>query len=251
MKTIPTASTGSSINLVKDGDTFRIARIESEYRFAFELKNVARFMANKALLAREEDYYEQHAFVTGAIILSYAYLNAGFNEFIFLNATAKESSLSTTDKAIIQAMADERLRPQQGSENALQLYNVVLRLLKKPPLEDDKPPFQAANALCVLRNLLVHPEPVRVVIYDENPESILSDQQKIVKQLRSHLKLHKNATFPRDILTPACARWAVNSCELFFSEFVRRTGVNPGLTPLQKRLDKIHPNWTLLNQRKV
>jgi len=229
MKTVPIAHSGDRISIVL-GNAPRVIRIESEYRFAFELKNAARVMANKAKVAKDEEYFELRAFVTGAIVLSYAYLNAGLNEFIFLNAIAKDSPLSTAEKAIVRAMAEEGLRPQKDSQNALQLFNVLLRLLNKPPLEEDKPPFQPANLVRILRNLLVHPEPVRVVTFDENPDKSLCDQQKIVKQLRSHLKLHRNATYPQDILTPTCAQWAVNSCELFFSEFVQRTGVNPGFT---------------------
>jgi hypothetical protein len=227
-KKIPKGPPGESISVVLSGGQARIVRIESEYRFAFELKNAARVMLKRAKAVKAKDYYERQAFVTGAIVLAYSYLNAGLNEFIFLNALADDSPLKADEKAIIRAMAEEDLRPQKDSQNVLELYNVILRLLNKQSFEAGKPPFQAANMVRILRNLLIHPEPGRVVTFLEDPKSALSDQQDIVRKLRSHLKLHRNATFPVDVLTVSCAQWAVSSCEAFFSEFVKRTGVNPG-----------------------
>ena len=56
----------------------------------------------------------------------------------------------------------------------------------------------------------------------------LSEQQKIIKQLRSPLRLNQNATFPRDVLTSECASWAVSVCEEFLDAFVTQSGVNAG-----------------------
>jgi len=57
---------------------------------------------------------------------------------------------------------------------------------------------------------------------------MLSEQQPIPKQLRQHLKLDRSSTFPADILTSQCAQWAVKACEVFFSEFVKRSEVDCG-----------------------
>jgi hypothetical protein len=236
MKKRHLGGSGNHITIISDGENVRIARIESEFRFAFELKNAARVMANQACDATDEESYQLRAFVTGAVILSYSYLEAALNEYIFLNFTADGSPLSESEKAIVTAIATENLRPR-GRVNTLQQFNTLLRLLKKPELTVDQQPFRSANLVRSLRNLLVHPVPGRVVTFVENSETNLSDQQTIVKQLRSHLGLERHATFPRDILTSKCAAWAVSSCEMFLREFVIRSGVEPGFAT-----DKIYGN---------
>lgn len=205
----------------------RIARVESGYRFAFELKNAARVMANKAHAIADEDSFELRAFVTGAIILAWSSLDAALNEFILVNAVEPKSPLSDGEKAIIKAIGSEDLRPR-GRPQTLELFNVMLRLLKKQPLAEGEQPYQSANLVRYLRNMLIHPEPGWVVTFSENPKENLSEQQEIVKQLRSHLRLDSNATFPADILNSKCADWAVRSCESFLREFVKRSGVSPG-----------------------
>ena len=204
----------------------RVARVESGYRFAFELKNAARVMANKAR-AVDKDSYELRAFVTGAVTLAWSFLGAALNEFILLNAVESESPLSETEKATIKAIGSEDLRPR-GRSSTLELFNMILRLLKKRPLVESEQPYRSAEAVRLLRNELVHPRPYSVVTFSENPNENLSEQQKIVRQLRQDLKLDRNAIFPRDILNSKCADWAVRSCESFLREFVQRSGVSPG-----------------------
>lgn len=220
-------SAAHNIHLVADGDKMKVALIESEYRFAFELKNAARVMSNYARSLSDKSGYEMRAFVTGAVTLSYSFLEAGLNEFLFLNATDERSPLSSKDKAVIDAMASENLRPR-GNQNTLQLFNTVLRLLDRAEMPEKEQPYQAANLVRSLRNLLVHPIPGRVITFSDDPDVDLSKQQLIVRQLRSHLRLGREATFPADVLTEECAKWAVGSCEDFFREFELRSGVDPG-----------------------
>ena len=68
----------------RDRGQSRVYRVTSRYRFAFELKNAARVMANKARAVDDENGFELRAFVTGAVILAYSYLDAALNEFILL-----------------------------------------------------------------------------------------------------------------------------------------------------------------------
>ena len=135
-----------------------------------------------------ENGFELRAFVTGAVILAYSYLDAALNEFILRNAIERGSPLSDAEKAIIEAIGSEDLRPRR-QPHTLELFNMMLRLLKRSPLAKGKPPYQPANLVRHLRNMLVHPEPGWVVTFSENPKEILSEQQQIVKQLRSHLRL--------------------------------------------------------------
>jgi hypothetical protein len=232
VKNVPPIRSCGSVILVTDGSITRVAEIEEEYRFAFGLKNAARVMANSARRLDEPDGHEMRAFVTGAVSLSYSYLEAALNEFIHLNAKERNSPLNEHQKILIAAIASEDLRPQKR-QHTLQLFNMILRLVDKPQLDETKEPYQSANLVRKLRNVLVHPVPGRVKTYVDGPDSILSGQQQIVGQLRSLLGLHPDAAFPFDVLTCQCAAWAVHSCEHFLAEFVRVSEVNPGFVTEQ------------------
>ena len=105
---------------------------------------------------------------------------------------------------------------------------MIFRLRKKPPLMENEQPYRSAEAVRLLRNELVHPIPYSIVTFSENPNENLSEQQKIVRQLRQDLNLDRNAIFPRDVLNGKCADWPVRSCESFLREFVERSEVSPG-----------------------
>ena len=210
---------GATIDVILDmqREQSRIARVKSGYRFAFELKNAARVMANKARAVDDEDSFELRAFVTGAVILAWSSLDAALNEFILLNAVERESPLTDAEKAIIRAIGSEDLLPRKR-RGTLELFNMMLRLLKKPPLVENEQPYRSAEAVRLLRNELVHPKPTDwIITFSENPNENLSEQQKMVKRLRQDLNLDRDAIFPRDILNSKCADWAVRSCGKFFS----------------------------------
>jgi len=212
--------------IVTIGEGKGVVHVDQQYRFAFEMKNAARVLANKTKDTSDPDCFEMKALVIGAVSLSYSYLEAAFNEFIHLNASSKESPLTETEKAVINAIGSEQLRP--GNAHVLRLFNMVLRLLCKQEMKESEYPYQAANLVRKLRNSLVHPTPGRVVTYTEDEDYDISTQQSIVKQLRSYLSLGRHATFPWDVLTTDCAVWSIRSCEDFFHEFSKRTGVDPG-----------------------
>jgi hypothetical protein len=229
-KKTPTAGPyGSKVDVIVDMERghSRVARVTSEFRFAFELQSAARLMAKKAHAVDDENSFELRGFVMAAVVLAWSTLDAALNEFILVNATERKSPLSDVEKAIINAIGSENLRPRER-QHTLQLFNMMLRLLKKSQLAEGEQPYQSANLVRHLRNMLVHPKPGWVVMFSENPNEDLSEQQQIVKQLRGDLGLDRDATFPRDILTSKCANWAVSSCESFLREFVKRSGINPG-----------------------
>jgi hypothetical protein len=239
-KKTPTAGPyGDRVDLILDVKRgySRVSRVTSQFRFAFELRQAARIMANKARAIADKDGFELRAFVVAAVTLAWSSLDAALNEFILLNATDGNSPLSDAEKAIINAIGSEELRPRKR-QHTLQLFNTMLRLLKKSPLAEGEQPYQSANLVRRLRNLMVHPEPGWVVTFSENPHEILSEQQEIVKQLRNDLKLDPDATFPRDILNSKCADWAVSSCESFLREFEERSGVSPGFVTTPWSLGK-------------
>ena len=230
MRKIPTVKSGGGVTLVQNADgSVRVACIKQGYTFAYELRNAARVMANSARAIEEEpdSSFEIRAFVHGAIILAYASLEAALNETIHLNALRSDSPLSAEDRRVLHVIGQEELQPR-NSKNTLQMFNMLLRFIGRPELSTNENPYQAANLVRQLRNILIHPVPGQVVTYVEDEEFDYSSQQGIVKKLKSHLGLTKEATFPDQILTKECASWAVGVTEAFLHEFVTRSGINPG-----------------------
>jgi len=69
-----------------------VSRVTSQFRFAFELRNAARVMANKAGAVDDTAGFELRAFVIAAVILAWSSLDAALNEFILLNAAEGKNS---------------------------------------------------------------------------------------------------------------------------------------------------------------
>ena len=206
-------------------DQVKISRITSTSRFAVELLIAARLMTNKASTATGEPSHELRSFVTAAVVLAYSFLEAGLNEFIDLNAQASETPREAEKAAIASKDLRRKWRPGQTT---LQLFNAILRTLKREELANNQEPYCAAEAVRSLRNLLVHPKPGRVTTFSDDPNEDLSQQQEITIQLRDYLDLDRSATFPAHVFTAKCAAWAVSSSLAFFAEFVKRSGVSPG-----------------------
>jgi hypothetical protein len=226
---VPVATRGTHIDLVMDEKGYNyIERIESEYTFAFELRQAARVMRNSAHSTKEDPdtHLRLRAFIYGAIILSYASLEAALNEFIHLNALVQTSPLDDTERKVLYAIGREGLQPRESS-HALQQYNMLFRILEKPEMDTGRNPYQAANLVRLLRNMLTHPIPGRVTTFVKDAFDY-SSQQDIVKKLKPALGLKNDAIFPDGVLTKACAKWAVHSCESFLHEFVALSGIDPG-----------------------
>lgn len=227
---VPVATRGDHVFIVTgENGTTRVSRMESEYTFAFELRQAARVMSNSAKSTEDGPgtHWQLRAFIHGAIILSYASLESALNEIVHLNALEAKSPLTEAERKVFHTIGKEGLQPREQN-NTLQQYNMLLRILGKPVMNIGANPYQAANLVRMLRNMLVHPIPGRVVTFIEGKEFDYSSQQDIVKKLKGHLGLKANATFPADVITKACAVWAVSSCEAFLHEFVTVSGIDPG-----------------------
>jgi hypothetical protein len=229
-RNVPTAGRGDHIVLVSDEDgNTRVQNIEAEYTFAFELRQAARVMDSsaQATLESPSTHWQLRAFIHGSIILSYASLEAALNEVIHLNALEKSSPLTEAERKVFYTIGQEGLK-LRAPNHTLQQYNLLLRILGKPEIDAAKYPYQSANLVRILRNMLVHPIPGRVTTFVEGEDYDYSSQQDIVKKLKPVLGLTKEATFPKDVLTKACAKWAVDACETFLHEFVTISGIDPG-----------------------
>lgn len=227
---VPVVTPGGRVIVLMDPDhSTRVVHVEEEYKFAFELRNAAREMLNSLKFTDERPRTEWHvkAFVHGTIIISYAALEAALNEVIHLHALKADSPLDEAERKVIYSIGQENL-VSRGESNTLQNFNLLLRLLGKQEMKTGEPPYQSANLVRMLRNMIIHPMPGRVTTFVEGDKFDYSSQQEIVKKLRSALGLKKSATFPKNIITQKCATWALESCESFLHAFVVASGIDIG-----------------------
>jgi hypothetical protein len=209
----------------KEQNRATISRVRSEYRFAWELRHAARLMDRKAREVTDDDSLQLRPFVTAAIVLADSFLAAGLNEFMFFNAPAT-ASLSDTEKARIKIVRSDKKKLRGKSH--LQLFNLMLEILRKEEFATDHEPYKATEAVHSLRNSLVHPESGYITTFSDDPKEDLTRQHEITAKLRGYLNLDNSDSFPASVLTSECAKWAVESCEKFFGEFVKRSGVKCG-----------------------
>jgi len=229
-KKVPESKVGGKVIIQQQPDgSNKVTFVENEYKFAFELRNAARVMVNLAKNTKESSNtrYHYNAYINSAIVLSYASLEASFNEIIHIHALSDKSHLNEPEKKAIYTIRKEELIPKSDS-HVLNNFNMLLRIIGKPELYPGNRIYQNANLVRILRNMIVHPVPGRVVTYKDDNNYDYSSQQDIAKKLRSALKLKKTAIFPRDIITSKCAEWAVSSCESFLHAFVVKSGIDVG-----------------------
>lgn len=221
-----TRHTGNRVEIAVGNGKSQIKRIQEEHLFAYELINVARYHAGEAKRAGKDNYWRVRANVISAVISSYSAIEAAYNEFVHINALSAESKLTDEKREVMHYIASESLSPEP-KQNTLQKFNMILRVLEKKELNPSSEPYQSANLVRLLRNMLVHPVPSTAITFDlADPD--LSSQQEITKKLRSVLKLGRAATFPNGVLTPACAVWASRSVERFLHRFEKNSGVDLG-----------------------
>ena len=232
----PIPKTGDHLYIHQQSDgSNAITHVESEYKFAFELRKAARVMANAAKEMQDDGGSELQlkAHVYGAIILSYASLEAALNEIMHIHSLTANSPLNESEKNIIFSITHGDLVPRKNN-HTLHNFNMLLRIIGKHELNSGMRIYQHADLVRALRNEIVHPIPGRVVTYVASEDYDYASQQDIVRKLRGALKLKKTATFPKDIITAECALWAVSSCEEFLHAFVIRSGIDVGFITDQK-----------------
>jgi hypothetical protein len=184
---------GDEITLVIDGEKTRISKVVRQYDFAFEYNNFARLFANKA---KETDNvgYEKNAYIVSSIIFACSFLEAAQSEFFSITSHSKDNPLSDTEKRIFSVILSENLEPY-GDKNPVAIFNMILRILGKQEMSLNCEPCISTRMVFRLRNMLVHPDPDRVVEFDEKKDQ--NNDQNIVNELRKYLVLKKMQLFQK------------------------------------------------------
>jgi len=196
---------------------------------------------------QEESAYRSN--VIGAVYASVAFLEASINE-VFLDAAF---STKIRKGQVIPSGTVESLRPDVVEDIAREWptierstifikYNLALALNCKRAICASNPKRKAADTLKTFRNLLTHPKPKWIRIYDSNKKSLAS-QKKDAVSVESRIKAliesdkkrppagyhHETSLvhgqFPTKYLNATLAKIAVKSCLEFDNEFCHRMGI--------------------------
>ena len=170
---------------------------------------------------------EHRAYVTGAIIVSVASLEATITE-VFISARDKDNIFKDFDHTIPNVL-EELLDFVEWSSKILQKYQFVLTAANKKAFDRGKSPYQEVDDLIQLRNALVHYKPE----WDTDLENHKKIEDRLEKRwLKTRINLnpfaHENdAFFPKKCLGHGCAEWAVKSSIKFIEDFYNRMGFPP------------------------
>lgn len=208
------------------------ARLDSRYAFT------AQYLASAARMARAafqielkpvddvdgEDLSAHLGFVTAAVMQSVAALECDAWDIVH-HGPGHHLGSNGQDSA-----ARDFLRPIADTidrDNVLGRFAIVLHLLRKPPLETGKNPWQAAALLVRLRNEITH------------YKSQWGDELERAKLFAALRSLHDAAPpfwpaqgvnfFPLQCLSAERAAWAVETVSDFFAAFYLSLGVRSPL----------------------
>jgi hypothetical protein len=166
---------------------------------------------------------EHRAYVTGAIIVSVASLEATINE-VFISARDNDNLFNVFDHTTPKALT-ELFNIVERSE-ILQKYQFVLIGANKEVFECGKSPYQAVYCLIKLRNVLVHYKP-EWDTDSKNPHKSIENCLNIKSFKTNPFSQANDAFFPKKCLGHGCAEWAVKSSIKFIEEFYKRMGFPP------------------------
>ena len=166
---------------------------------------------------------EHRAYVTGAIIVSVASLEATINE-VFISAIDNDNLFKDFDPSIPKVLSEFWTWDVVERSSILEKYRCVLAVANKEAFDHGNPPYQEVNDLIKLRNALVH--------YKPEWDTDLKNHKGIENRLKSRFNInpfsHDNdAFFPKKCLGHGCAEWSVQSVIKFIEDFYNRMGFPP------------------------
>jgi len=169
---------------------------------------------------------EHRAYVTGAIIVSVASLEATINE-VFISATDNDNLFKDFDPTIPKVLAEFwTWNIVERKSSILEKYRCVLAVANKEAFDRGNSPYQDVDDLIQLRNALVH--------YKPEWDTDLKNHKKIEDRLEKRLKTRINpfshandAFFPKKCLGHGCAEWSARSSIKFIEDFYNRMGFPP------------------------
>jgi hypothetical protein len=173
---------------------------------------------------------EHRSYVTGAIFATVSFLEATINELFADTVDHPDGELAShLDSSTKLLMADmwKRGIPRTATYQIIEKFQIALTLARKTLLNTGRTPFQDAQTLIIIRNALIHYEPMWISVEEEGQadKRILSLQQKKKFALNPLITGQSNPFFPDKCLSHGCARWAINASIQFVEEFSSKIGI--------------------------
>ena len=163
------------------------------------------------------------SYVTGAIFAAASFLEATINELFADTLDHPDGELAShLDAATRQLMADmwKRDIPKTAHYQIIEKFQIALTLARKPLLDSSNSPFQDVQTLIIIRNDLIHFEPVWTSVEAEKANKrILSLQNEKKFAFNPLITAPGNPFYPDKCLSHGCAKWAVNNSIQFVEDF--------------------------------
>lgn len=176
-----------------------------------------------------DDHHSHRSYVMATILSSVTFLEASLNELLAsvgddsLPVGGGRGSLTSTERQTLMTV-----RGMIENNRFLDRFQLVLYSLGREPFDRGSPPYQDADRLVKLRNLLVHAKP------GWTPYPARDDSQESLAQLAKerHFRRHpfardRSPFFPDLLLGADCANWARDTAFEFADDFFLRLGVKP------------------------
>jgi hypothetical protein len=172
---------------------------------------------------------DHRSYVTGAIFAAASFLEATINELFADTLDHPDGELAShLDTATKQLMADmwKLDIPRTAHYQIIEKFQIALTLARKPLLDFSRSPFQDVQTLIIIRNDLIHFEPVWTSIEAEKAHKrILSLQQEKKFALNPLITAELNPFYPDKCLSHGCAKWVVSNSIQFVEVFFSRMGI--------------------------
>jgi hypothetical protein len=166
---------------------------------------------------------EHRAYVVSSIVSAVAFMEAAINELLQDAADEQPPYLSPLPCPTVKALA-ELWRMAEERWNFLDKYQAALREAGREPFDRGALPFQDADLLRKLRNLMIHAKP------ETSEAGVEHKLKKIFKNkfpANRLMKGQKNPYFPDHCLGSGCAEWAVKASVALADEFFSRMDLTP------------------------
>ena len=201
--------------------------MQTRYSFTAQFVRAGAFFANQARSledanpesASEEVVAEHRAYVVGAVMQCSAALEAEIAEVVMHGPGHQlgTNGIDAAAHAYLEPLADVFENPP-----ILRKYEIVLHLLRRPPLDPGAVPYQSAALLIRLRN--------------EMDRQALFTSLRQLGFARTPFESPSTNFFPHHVLSASLASWSVTAAVGLMTEFYAKLGMESPLTPYMARL---------------
>jgi hypothetical protein len=169
------------------------------------------------------------SYVTGAIFATVSFLEATINELFADAVDHPDGELASYLEASTRQLMAEMWKleiPRTSRYKTTEKFQIALTLARKPLLDLSRSPFQDVETLIIIRNNLIHFEPVWTEVEAKKAHKrILNLQQEKKFAFNPFIAASGNPFYPDKCLSYGCAKWAVDNGIRFAEDFFSRLGI--------------------------